>query len=113
MLNMVIKQANGKRVKDIHLRVGMMSSIVPESMEVFFDYLSKGTKAEKAKLHFEIKPIEMKCKKCGKLADLSKWKNNRPNIIMINAINLGCDCGSKNLRVTNGVGFELVSINVE
>jgi hydrogenase nickel insertion protein HypA len=113
MLNMALDQANGQKITDIHLRVGRMSSIVPESVDVFFDYLSEDTLAEGAKLHFEIKPIEMSCKNCGRKADLSSWAEQLPHVIMMKAISCGCECGSKNLHVTGGVGFELVSLEVE
>ena len=46
MLNMALEHAKGHRITDIYLQVGRMSAIVPESVEVFFDYLSKDTLAE-------------------------------------------------------------------
>ena len=113
MLNMALEQGKGQKITAIHLRVGRMSSIVPESVEVFFDYLSKDTLAEGAELHFEVKPIEMSCKECGRKADLSSWIEQLPHIIMMKAISRGCECGSKNLHVSGGVGFKLVSIEVE
>ena len=48
MLNMALGHAKGHRLTDIHLRLGMMSLIVPESVEFYFEYLSKGTLAEGA-----------------------------------------------------------------
>ena len=113
MLNMALQHADGQRITDIYLQVGMMSAIVPESVEVFFDYLSKGTLAEGATLHFERVPIEMTCLDCGQQADLSEWTDEPPQAIMMEALHRGCKCGSKRLRVTGGVGFEMTSLNVE
>ncbi len=113
MLNMALQHADGQRIADIYLQVGKMSAIVPESVEVFFDYLSEGTLAEGATLHFERVPIEMSCLDCGQQADLSQWADESPQSIMMKALHRGCECGSKKLRVTGGVGFEMTSLNVE
>ena len=113
MLNMALEHAKGQRITDIYLQVGMMSAIVPESVEVFFDYLSQGTLAEGAILHFERVPIEMTCLDCGQQADLSEWADALPQAIMMEALHRGCKCGSKRLRVTEGVGFKMMSLNVE
>jgi hydrogenase nickel incorporation protein HypA/HybF len=113
MLDMALQHADGRRITDIYLQVGMMSAIVPESVEVFFDYLSQDTLAEGATLHFKRVPIEMTCLDCGQQADLSQWADEPPQKIMMEALRRGCQCGSKKLRVTGGVGFEMKSLNVE
>ena len=113
MLNMALEHADGQRIIDIYLRVGRMSAIVPESVQLFFDYLSKDTLAEGAALHFEVLPIEMTCLDCGKQADLSEWADELPQAVMMHALERGCDCGSNKLRVTGGAGFDMVSIAVE
>ena len=113
MLDMALKHAKGHRITDIHLRVGRMSLIVPESVEFYFEYLSRGTLAEGATLHFETTPMEMTCMDCGRQADLSDWTDEQPRAIMVQALARGCQCGSKNLRVTGGTGFHMVSLEVE
>jgi hydrogenase nickel incorporation protein HypA/HybF len=113
LLQMALDHAEGRRVTDIFLQVGRMSAIVPESVEVFFEYLSKDTLAEGANLHFERTPVEMTCQECGRQLDLSEWLEEAPQLIMQKAFAQGCECGSKNLRVSGGVSFGLVSINVD
>jgi len=113
MLNMALEHANGRRISDVYLQAGRMSAIVPESVEVFFEYLSKGTLAQGAKLHFEILPVEMACSDCGRALDLGEWAVLQPHVMMQRAFDQGCECGSKNLKVTGGVGFGLVSIDVK
>lgn len=113
LLDMALKHAEGRRITDIYMHVGRMSAIVPESVEVFFEYLSKDTLAEGAHLHFERTPLEMTCQDCKQPLDLSEWSDRAPQIIMQRAFAQGCQCGSKNLRVTGGVSFGLVSIDVE
>lgn len=113
MLNMALEYAKGCRITDIYLRVGRMSAVVPESVELFFDYLSRDTLAEGATLHFEVQPVEMTCMDCGQQADLSEWADELPQSVMLKAITRGCQCGSRNLRVTGGVSFGMVSLEVE
>ena len=113
LLNMALENAQGKRITDIYLQVGRFAAVVPDSIQLFFEYLSKGTLAEGARLHFEITPVEMTCQDCGRKADLSAWVEERPQLIMAQALTRGCVCGSKNLRVTAGVNFGMVSIQVE
>lgn len=113
ILNMALEAAEGRRVTDIYLQVGRMAAIMPSSVEIFFDHLSKDTLAEGARLHFEVLPVEMACIDCGRPADLRQWADERPQKIMARAIARGCGCGSKRLRVTGGVSFGMVKIEVE
>jgi hydrogenase nickel incorporation protein HypA/HybF len=113
MLDLALQHAAGRRITGIYLQLGQMAPIVADSVELFFEYLSKGTPAEGAKLHFEVVPIEMTCLACGQVADLSEWDGERPQFIMAKALERGCSCGSKNLRVTGGVSFGMTSIEVD
>lgn len=113
ILNLALEAAAGRRITDIYLQVGRLAAIVPSSVEVFFDHLSKGTPAEGARLHFAMLPLEMSCLDCGRAADLSAWLDDRPQVIMARAIAQGCVCGSKRLRVTGGVSFGMTRIEVE
>ena len=113
ILDLALQHAGGRRITDIYLQVGRMSPVIPDSVQVFFDYLSKDTPAEDARLHFEITPIEMVCQDCQHPADLSPWQNERPQVMMARALAKGCPCGSKRLRVVSGISFGMVSIEVE
>jgi hydrogenase nickel incorporation protein HypA/HybF len=112
MLDMALEHADGRRVTDITLEVGEMSAIVPSSVQIFFKHLSKETLAEGAKLHFEIIPLEMTCRSCGELVELSAWEGKSPHGKIEQAFIHGCACGSKDLEVTGGIRFGLKSIDV-
>ncbi len=112
ILNLALEHAQGHRITEIYLRVGRMAPVVPDSVKLFFEYLSKDSLAEGAKLHFEIMPVEMTCTECGQPADLSEWADLAPHLIMGKALARGCPCGSKRLRVTGGVAFGMVSLTV-
>jgi len=113
MLDMALEYAQGQRITDIYLQVGKMSLVVPECVEFYFEFLSKGTLAEGAKLHFETVPIEITCLDCGHQADLTDFADQPPRAIMVEALARGCRCGSNNLRVTAGMDFNMISLKVQ
>ncbi len=113
MLDLALDQAEGRRVTGITLQVGEISSVVPGSVEIFFKHFSKDTLAEGAKLHFEVLPLEMACRDCGEVFDLSPLKGVGPHAKMERAFVQGCRCGGNNLDVVGGIGLELKSIDVD
>jgi len=54
-----------KRVVAIHLEVGEFSDLEEQWMQHYFDHLSKGSRAEKARLVIEKIPARMQCAQCG------------------------------------------------
>ncbi|RKX69910.1 hydrogenase maturation nickel metallochaperone HypA [candidate division WOR-3 bacterium] len=67
ILEIVLKEANrnrGKRVREIGIVLGRMSSFVPECIEYYFDFLSRGTIAEGAKLKFTLISPVIVCRHC-------------------------------------------------
>jgi hydrogenase nickel incorporation protein HypA/HybF len=68
ILKIVLKHAemNGvQKVMAIHLQVGKLSDLEDDWIQRYFDYLSKGTVAEGAKLKIERTPIMMRCNACS------------------------------------------------
>jgi len=69
MLDLVVEQAqeNGaEKVEGIRLVIGEMSGIVDDCMRFYFDFLSKGTIAEGARLSFRRVTPKARCRDCGK-----------------------------------------------
>ena len=58
------EKANAKRVTDLYLVIGQLSSVVDESVQFYWDFISKDSIADGATLHFKRIPIEMKCNVC-------------------------------------------------
>jgi hydrogenase nickel incorporation protein HypA/HybF len=113
ILEMALKTAAGKPIRKIHLRVGQLSAIVPESVEVFFAYLSKDTQAEGASLVFEMVPITLTCRNCGEIIKLPTDTDSSPRQILAAAFRNGCPCTQGDFTVSDGLGFDLIDIDVE
>lgn len=68
ILDIVVKHAeknNVNKVMAIHLRVGSLSDLEDKWMQHYFDYLSKESVADGAKLVIERSPAVMKCRECN------------------------------------------------
>ena len=59
------EEAGAERVTDIHLVIGDLTSFVDDSIQFYFDFLTPGTVAEGAELHFRRIPTRFKCRECG------------------------------------------------
>ena len=57
--------AGAERVTDLYLVIGDLSSIVDDSVQFYWDFVSEGTAAAGACLHFRRIPAEMACQACG------------------------------------------------
>lgn len=55
-----------QKVTRIRIRVGELSDVVDECLQMYFDTASAGTVCEGAELEFLRNPAVLKCTKCGK-----------------------------------------------
>lgn len=68
MLNVALEHADkagAKRIRRINLVIGEISGIVDDSVQFYFDFISKDTPAEGATLEMERKPARFRCRQCG------------------------------------------------
>jgi hydrogenase nickel incorporation protein HypA/HybF len=68
ILKIVLKHAEMNRVRrvvTIHLQIGKLSDLEDDWIQRYFDYISKDTLAEGAKLKIERTPIIMQCLACS------------------------------------------------
>lgn len=75
ILNIVLKHAEKNRVArvvSITLHIGELSDLEDQWIQHYFDYLSKNTPAEGAKLKIEKIPIVLKCRNCDQTVQISK-----------------------------------------
>ena len=68
ILDIVVKHAEAnsvQKVLSIQLRIGELSDLENEWIQKYFDYLSKDTVANGAKLRIERAPVVMQCDECA------------------------------------------------
>ena len=68
ILDIVLKHAKMNNVTKIHainLAIGEMSDLENEWVQHYFDYLSKNTIAQGARLNIERTPVVLKCESCS------------------------------------------------
>lgn len=66
ILEIALRHAAGRRVASVHLVIGELSSYVDESIQLFWEELTRGTLAEEAVLKFAREPGELLCVDCGR-----------------------------------------------
>ena len=104
MMDIVLEQAEGagaKEIKRINLVIGEMSGFVEESVQFYFDFISKETIAEGATLYFEMIPATAQCRTCGKRFELKEFDWTCPY------------CQSNSMEIISGKELFIESIEVE
>jgi hydrogenase nickel incorporation protein HypA/HybF len=96
------EQNRAGRITAINLVIGDMASIVDDSVQFYFDILSKGTLAEGAALNFRRESATATCWDCGYRFEVS-----------IPLTGECPECGGVHLQVSGGKEFYVESIEVE
>jgi hydrogenase nickel incorporation protein HypA/HybF len=112
LLDLAQKNANGRRILSLKVRVGALSGVVTDSLAFAFEMISRGTSAEDARLEFEHVPVRMICKQCGQAVATGEWDDLPGNEVVYRALERGCACGGQELSIAGGQEFQLVEIEV-
>jgi hydrogenase nickel incorporation protein HypA/HybF len=92
-----------RRVMTIQLQVGRLSDLEDEWLQRYFDYLSKGTIAEGAKLQIERMPIRLECNACAKIYTVEAASE----------IDTPCPhCGKKDVTLISGREYFIKNMEV-
>jgi hydrogenase nickel incorporation protein HypA/HybF len=94
-------QSGAQRVKRLNILLGEFSSFVDDSVQFYWDIISKGTICEGAGLHFERVPARLRCLDCETDYNLSGELTPCPS------------CASTRVRIVGGEECRLESIDVE
>lgn len=94
------RAANAAAITDLHLVIGELSSVVDESVQFYWNFVSEGTSAAGATLHFRRVPAQLTCRACGHSYSPRE--------------SLPCPaCGGEDVTIVTGEEFYLEAIDVE
>ncbi|MCE5208872.1 MAG: hydrogenase maturation nickel metallochaperone HypA [Chloroflexi bacterium] len=93
-------KAEAKKVSDINIVIGQLSTIVDDSVQFYWDIISKDTICDSSQLHFERRDAVFLCQDCNKEFTPGREIKPCPN------------CGSINLKILSGEEFYLDSIEI-
>lgn len=96
-----ISKSKYKKIYSIKLRIGELSGIYPESLEYYFQELSKNTILENTKLQFENAPIRVKCTNCKNEFEIIDLRFECPN------------CIHSQYNIIGGDELEIINMEVE
>ncbi len=101
VLATTLKHADGRRVSVINLRIGRLRQVIPDSLEFYFEFVSRDTACQGARLEMEVIDARLRCRPCG-----TEWPIEIPAF--------RCPtCGGSEVEVASGDEFEVESIEVE
>jgi hydrogenase nickel incorporation protein HypA/HybF len=101
IVNTVVKHAAGRPVSVVTLRVGRLRQVVPETLDFYFEFVSRDTVCEGALLAQELIEARVRCRGCGE-----EWGLDRPDFRCAR-------CADGDVEVIGGNEFEVESIEVE
>jgi hydrogenase nickel incorporation protein HypA/HybF len=92
----------GARVKEVRLRVGALSAVIPESLEFCYGIAAEGTPLEGSRLTINVLPVVVHCARCGQDAELEGIQSFR------------CPtCGEPCSELRQGRELDIDSIEIE
>jgi hydrogenase nickel incorporation protein HypA/HybF len=104
ILDHALEQARAQgaqQINEIHVRVGIASGVVPESLDLAFQVVKKGTMAEKAQFKIEEVPIICHCPRCKQdFQPLDSWLYECPQ------------CHQTSTEIRQGKELELASLEI-
>ncbi len=95
------RHADGRRVTAVHLRVGHLRQVVPDSLSFYFGHVAHGTACEGARLSLEVVPARLRCRGCDHAWELEEAAFRCPA------------CDGAETEIVAGEEFEVEWINVE
>jgi hydrogenase nickel incorporation protein HypA/HybF len=95
-----VPESQESAVREIRIKVGQLSGIVPDSLDFCFSAIVNDTKMRQARLAIEQVPTLSQCKKCSHRFGIEDW------------IFLCPVCQSTNLELISGKELEIVEIEL-
>lgn len=89
---------NLSKIESVSLRVGVLRSVVIESLSFSFHVLTSGSPLEGARLEVEEVPIRGRCLECGQKLTLKNWMDDCPH------------CHGARVEIISGKELDIVAI---
>jgi len=95
------RSAQARRITDIYLVIGQLTSLVDDSIQFYWDIIAQDTMAQEARLHFKRVETGLQCLDCN--------QHYSPG-----QMDMACvACGSTRVRVVAGDEFFVEAIEIE
>ncbi len=95
------EQAGARRLLAVNLSIGQLSEITPDSIQFYWEFISRGTLGEGARLNFEALPTVWRCDECEQTFVAPLEPPTCPA------------CNSREVRPQDGDAVQLVSLDIE
>jgi len=95
------KTVQASKISKINVTIGGLSGIVPEYIELQFDFLSKDTIAAGASISFHQPPAELRCRNCATIFSPDNQNWTCPN------------CDEQEIEIVSGRECYVESMEVE
>ena len=100
MVDIVRRHAEGREVRAVHLRVGQLRQIVPDTLVFCWSLVNEGTPLEGTVLDVESIPAAIRCKPCDHTQTLHE-------------LLLVCEtCGGSDVEVVAGEEFLITTLDL-
>lgn len=97
-----VSQEHGiTRVREVRIKLGAYSGIVPQCVQDYFAVISRGTLAEGAVLDIQTLPVVIHCNSCGEDSEIDRRHVRCPV------------CGGTDLKMIQGREFYVESLEVD
>ncbi len=92
---------DAKVLRSVHLQIGQLTAIVPESLSFCFEIMTSGTELEGAKLVMEVIPLMGYCQSCHKEFEIVDYAFACPY------------CQATDIKTISGEELSIVEMEVE
>lgn len=95
---------HARRIAAVNMEIGAMRDFVEDTLQRYWDFITRGTIAEKSRISITFVPITCRCKACGTEFGLDRWS----------VMQYACpQCGASDAKLLTGNEFKITSIAVE
>jgi hydrogenase nickel incorporation protein HypA/HybF len=109
IVNTVLKQADGRKLSAVDVRIGALRQVVPESLVFYFGIVARDTVCEEAELRLDLLAAWLRCPACE-----LEWDPAPQPALDVGWPTFHCPtCGSAEFEILAGDELEVASIEIE